>query len=88
LIDKAAISSFVKAVGKPVNIMARKGAHSITEVENIGVSRVSLGPGPMYASMGLLRRIGQELREKGTYGALLTGALTYDELNALAQPKR
>lgn len=87
LTDKEAISTFVKAVGKPVNIMARKGAPIITELRSIGVARVSLGPGPMYASMGLLKRIGQELNEKGTYEALLAGAITYDELNALAQRK-
>ncbi len=87
LTDRESISTFVKAVSKPVNIMARKGAPTIPELEKIGVARVSLGPGPIYAAMGLLKRIAQELKEKGTYEALLIGAITFDELNTLALPK-
>jgi 2-methylisocitrate lyase-like PEP mutase family enzyme len=87
LTDKESITSFLKAVNKPVNIMARKGAPTITELEKIGVKRLSLGPGPMYAAMGLLRKITQELKQKGTYDTMLTGAITLDELNALAKPK-
>jgi 2-methylisocitrate lyase-like PEP mutase family enzyme len=81
------ISAFVKAVGRPVNIMARKGAPPIAELEKLGVARVSLGPGPMYAAMGLLQRIARELKEKGTYEMMLDGAITFDELNALARPR-
>ncbi len=88
LTDKETIAAFVKAVNKPVNTMARKGAPRISELEKIGVKRLSLGPGPMYASIGLLRKIAQELKQNGTYDSLLTGAITFDELNALAKPKR
>jgi 2-methylisocitrate lyase-like PEP mutase family enzyme len=88
LTDKEPILTFVKAVKKPVNIMARKGVPAVTELERIGVKRLSLGPGPMYATMGLLRRISRELKEKGTYETLLAGAITFEELNALARPKQ
>ncbi len=87
LTDKETIATFVKAVNKPVNIMARKGAPTISELEKIGVKRLSLGPGPMYASVGLLRRIAQELKQNESYESLLAGAITFDELNALAKPK-
>jgi 2-methylisocitrate lyase-like PEP mutase family enzyme len=87
LTDKDAITTFVRAVNKPVNIMARKGAPTISELEKMGVKRLSLGPGPMYATMGLLRKISRELREKGTYESMLAEAITFDELNALAQPR-
>ena len=88
LAGKNAISEFVKAVKKPVNIMARRGVPTVPELEEIGVRRLSLGPGPMYAAMGLLRRIGHELKQKGTYESLVDGAITFDELNALARPRR
>ena len=88
LAERDAITTFVKAVNKPVNIMARKGVPSISELERIGVRRLSLGPGPMYATMGLLRKIAQELKQNGTYESMLAGAITYGELNALAEPKR
>jgi 2-methylisocitrate lyase-like PEP mutase family enzyme len=86
LTDRESILTFVKAVNKPMNIMARKGTPTITELQEMGVKRLSLGPGPMYATMGLLRKIAQELKEKGTYETLLTGAITFDELNALSLP--
>ena len=88
LTGRESILTFVKAVNKPVNIMARKGTPVITELQEIGVKRLSLGPGAMYATMGLLRKIAQELKEKGTYETLLTGAITFDELTALAEPRR
>lgn len=87
LVEKAATAEFVKAVKLPVNIMARRGAPTVRELEEIGVRRLSLGPGPMYAAMGLLKRIGQELKQKGTYDSLLEGAITFDELNALGNPR-
>lgn len=87
LTDRELISVFVKAVDRPVNIMARRGAPTIPELEKIGVARVSLGPGPIYAAMGLLNRIASELKERGTYEMMLDGAITFDELNALARPR-
>jgi 2-methylisocitrate lyase-like PEP mutase family enzyme len=87
LTDKEAIAAFVNAVNRPVNIMARKGAPTVSELEKIGIKRLSLGPGPMYATLGLLRKIAQELKQNGTYDAMLAGAITFDELNALAGPR-
>ncbi|HYM39721.1 MAG TPA: isocitrate lyase/phosphoenolpyruvate mutase family protein [Thermoplasmata archaeon] len=86
LVDRESISTFVKAVKAPVNVMIRKGLPSVAELERIGVRRLSLGPAAMYATMGLLRRAGHELREKGTYESLTTGAISFDELMALAAP--
>jgi 2-methylisocitrate lyase-like PEP mutase family enzyme len=88
LTEKALIAKFAKSVPKPINVMARRGLPTVAELEQIGVKRLSLGPGAMYATMGLLKRIARELRQKGTYDALLEGAITFDELNALAEPKR
>ena len=88
LTSREAITTFVKAVNKPVNIMARKGAPPISELERIGVKRFSLGPSAMYATMGLLRRIAGELKQRGAYDSLLNGAITFDELNSLAMAKQ
>jgi 2-methylisocitrate lyase-like PEP mutase family enzyme len=87
LADAPSISKFVKALNCPVNVMVRPGLPSVKELESLGVARVSLGPTPSYAAMGLLRRVARELLEKGTYQNLLEGALSFDELNSLALPK-
>jgi 2-methylisocitrate lyase-like PEP mutase family enzyme len=87
LADRRSIRTFVEAVRSPVNVMARKGLPSVPVLRSLGVKRLSLGPTPMYASMGLLRSISRELKETGTYRTLLGRAITFDELNALSHPR-
>jgi 2-methylisocitrate lyase-like PEP mutase family enzyme len=87
LVDAATIGSFVKDLDFPTNVMVRKGLPPISELERLGVARVSFGPSPSYAAMGLLKRAAREVLERGTYENLTEGAITFDELNALATPK-
>ncbi|HKT21619.1 MAG TPA: isocitrate lyase/phosphoenolpyruvate mutase family protein, partial [Nitrososphaerales archaeon] len=87
LTDAASISRFVKALDFATNVMVRKGLPSVPELKRLGVARVSFGPSASYAAMGLLKRASREVRESGTYGSLLDGAITFDELNALAAPR-
>jgi 2-methylisocitrate lyase-like PEP mutase family enzyme len=67
----------------PVNILAGPGVPSIPELAGLGVRRISKGSGPMRATMGLLRRIAEETTRAGTYNALINGAVSYAEMNAL-----
>ncbi|MGP8159249.1 MAG: isocitrate lyase/phosphoenolpyruvate mutase family protein [Thermoplasmata archaeon] len=87
LTEPQSISTFVSALRCPVNVMVRKGLPPIAELEKLGVKRVSLGPSASYAAMGLLKRASFEILSHGTYGSLLDGAITHDELNRLAVPK-
>src|SRR2546428_1699125 len=87
LIDAASIARFVKALDFPINVMVRKGLPPVSELQRLGVARVSFGPSPSYAAMGLLKRAANEVLEKGTYENLIEGAITFDELNALAVPR-
>ena len=87
LIEAVSIRRFVKELDFPINVMVRKGLPPITELENLGVARVSFGPSASYAAMGLLKRAAKEVLEKGTYENLVDGAISFDELNSLAMPK-
>ena len=82
-----AIGRFVKEVECPVNVMVRKGLPSVSDLERLGVARVSFGPSASYAAMGLLKRAAKEVLEKGTYQNLTDGAISFDELNSLALAK-
>src|SRR5437899_6823205 len=86
LVDAASIANFVKALDFPINVMVRKGLPPISELERLGVARVSFGPSASYAAMGLLKRASREVLEKGTYQNLVDGAIAFDELNSLATP--
>lgn len=88
LTDAASISMFVQAVDFPTNVMVRKELPPVSELHRLGVARVSFGPSASYAAMGLLKRASKEVREKGTYESLTEGAITFDELNALAVPRK
>ena len=88
LTDAESISRFVKALDFPTNVMVRKGLPSVPELKRLRVARVSFGPSASYAAMGLLRRASKEVKEKGTYSGLIEGAISFDELNSLAVPRR
>ena len=76
------ISRLVRDLHHPVNVLAGPGSPSIAELQKAGVARVSLGSSPMRATLGLLRRIAQELQTTGTYGAL-EGAPAHADVNRL-----
>jgi 2-methylisocitrate lyase-like PEP mutase family enzyme len=81
--DEATIGRLVQAVHGPVNILAGPGTPPVASLARLGVARVSLGSGPMRATLGLLRRIARELAESGTYAAMSSDAITYAEANEL-----
>jgi 2-methylisocitrate lyase-like PEP mutase family enzyme len=82
--DPETIAQLVREVECPVNILAGPGSLSVPELERLGVARVSLGSGPMRATLGLLRRVAEELKSSGTYHAL-AGSPSSIELNQLLQ---
>jgi 2-methylisocitrate lyase-like PEP mutase family enzyme len=76
------ISRLVRELQHPLNILAGPGSPPISELQKIGVARVSLGSSPMRATLGLVRRIAQELQTTGTYSAL-EDAPPHAEVNKL-----
>jgi 2-methylisocitrate lyase-like PEP mutase family enzyme len=80
--DSETIARLVHAVGCPVNILAGPGAPSIPELAKLGVARVSVGSGPMRATLGLLRCLGDELKTSGTYRSM-EDAVPYVDVNKL-----
>jgi 2-methylisocitrate lyase-like PEP mutase family enzyme len=80
--DAPTIARLVADVRCPVNILAGPRSPSVSELARLGVKRISLGSGPMRASVGLLRRLAAELKEQGTY-TNLEGAPSHAEMNSL-----
>jgi 2-methylisocitrate lyase-like PEP mutase family enzyme len=65
LSDPDLIREFVQRVAAPVNVLGRPGGPSVRQLEDLGVARVSFGPGPQGAAMAALQRIGTELLARG-----------------------
>jgi 2-methylisocitrate lyase-like PEP mutase family enzyme len=82
--DPGTIRQFVTDLRHPINILAGPGSPRIPELEELGVARVSLGSGPMRATLGFLRRLAEELKTAGTY-RVLEGAPSHDEVNRIME---
>ncbi len=81
--EAAVIERLVKEVTGPINILANAAAPPVGELERMGVRRVSVGSGPMRATMTLVRAIARELADQGTYSSFTRSVMTYAEANRL-----
>ena len=73
--EKETISTLVKEINAPVNILSNPGIGSglppsVRELQDLGVARLSLGSSLMKASLALIKKVADELSEKGTYNIL------------------
>jgi 2-methylisocitrate lyase-like PEP mutase family enzyme len=80
--DLPTIERFVRELRHPINILAGPGSPSISELQNAGVARITIGSGAMRATLGLANRIARELFTSGTY-ANLEGAVAGTEVNRM-----
>jgi len=74
--EKDMISTLVKEINAPINILSNPaiGAGlppSVRELQDLGVARLSLGSSMMKATLALIKKVADELSEKGTYNLLL-----------------
>jgi 2-methylisocitrate lyase-like PEP mutase family enzyme len=81
--DADTIRTLASEIDGPINVLMGPGSPSAAALEELGVARVSIGPGAGLAALGLVRRIAESLMKHGTYESLMAGAMTYAEANAL-----
>lgn len=86
--DKQTIAQLVRELKGPLNVLAMTGTPSVSELAQLGVRRVSLGSGPMRATLGLLSRVARQLREEGVFSLMTEGAMPYADANRLAETRR
>ena len=63
--DRETIATLVREIDAPVSVLARPGSPSVSELQELGVARVSFGPGPMGAALAALARIATDLLDGG-----------------------
>jgi 2-methylisocitrate lyase-like PEP mutase family enzyme len=61
------IRQVVASVDRPVNVLARPGAPTVSELADVGVSRVSVGGAFAFTALGAVIEAARELRVDGTY---------------------
>jgi len=82
--DPETIGQLVQDVKCPLNILVGLGSPSVPELEKLGVARVSLGSGPMRATLGLVKKLAEELKTIGTYNTL-EGAPPHGDVNKMLE---
>lgn len=80
-LNKEAISMLAHELEAPLNIIAGVNTPPVRELEELGVSRLSLGPRPMRAALALLRKLAREVIDEGSYQLMTKDALSYAEVN-------
>jgi 2-methylisocitrate lyase-like PEP mutase family enzyme len=85
--DRETIARLTREVPRPLNILAAAGTPPVAELEKIGVARVSLGSGPMRATLGLLARMARELHDAGVFSLMTEGAMSYADANHLVRTR-
>ena len=74
--EKETIATLVREIDAPINILANPGIGggglppSAGELQDLGVARLSLGSSLMKAALALIKKVADELSEKGTYNNL------------------
>jgi 2-methylisocitrate lyase-like PEP mutase family enzyme len=81
------IGVVAREVKAPVSILAGPQSPSVSELQDLGVARVSYGSGFLKAALGATKRLAQEILEKGTVAAMKEGMQT-PEINALVSRKK
>jgi len=75
--EKDTIATLVKEINAPINILSNPAIGtgilppSVRELQDLGVARLSLGSSLMKATLALIKKVSDELSQKGTYHILL-----------------
>ena len=81
--DHGTIEQLVRLIHAPLNILGTPNAPSLKEMAALGVRRVTFGSAPMRATLGLIRRMAREWKEKGTYATLEAYGVPFADLQKL-----
>jgi 2-methylisocitrate lyase-like PEP mutase family enzyme len=83
--DPVTIARLVSGLGAPLNVLAVAGTPPIAALEELGVARVSVGSGPMRATLALVAEIAEELGTAGTYSTFANRAMAMPLVNRVME---
>jgi 2-methylisocitrate lyase-like PEP mutase family enzyme len=86
--DVPTLRAIVDAVRAPVNAFASASTAPMRELEEAGVSRLSVGPGLIKAALGAMKAAALDLKSYGGYDAITTHAMTSEEIQIYVRKER
>jgi 2-methylisocitrate lyase-like PEP mutase family enzyme len=78
--DLEVLKQIQAETGGPINVYASASTAPMRELEAAGISRLSLGPGLLKASLTEMRRVAQGLLEYGPYSLFTEGVMSTPEV--------
>ena len=83
LVDLGLLKRLAGQLQGRISVMALPGAPPAQDLFAAGAARVSIGQMAMLATLGSLKRIGEELQQRGTWGAIEATFYGFGEAEAL-----
>ena len=81
--DKNAISTIIKEVDLPVNILLLPGIPNFNELKEIGVARLSLGPGFLKVAINAMKNVAEKLLNFDGMNEITQNPVSMDYLKSL-----
>lgn len=85
--QKKDIQKLIASLSCPVNILALQGVPDLKELEEIGVARVSLGPGFLKIAIRALKEMAIKLKNKNGFDEIFGNDINTDYLKKLINKK-
>lgn len=82
-LDKDTIARLVKAISGPINVIGLPNMPSASELERLGVARVSTASGPARVAMTATKKFAEALKRDGSFDLLGGDTMSHQDANAL-----
>ncbi len=82
-LTKNDISTLVKNINGHINILAMPNSPSIQQLEDLGISRVSLGSGPVRSALATIKNMAKEIQVSNNFESMGKETITYCEANSI-----
>jgi len=83
LLSPDEIQTLINEIDCPLNIVIKKGVPPVSELNKMGLKRLSMGSGPQRAILGFTKKIATEVLSAGTYNNIIDNEITYYDVKKM-----
>ena len=83
--DVKTLGTMRAEIDAPINVLAGASTAPMQELESLGISRLSLGPGLIRASLTAMKKVAVELQETGSYDSFSRGIMSSGDIRELVE---
>jgi len=87
-LDAETIASLVKAINGPINVIGVPGTPRVSELQKLGVARVSTASGPARIAMTATRKLATDFVRNGNFELFGGDTMTHHTANSLMTARR